>query len=177
MPEQKKRASRRRRQSAPERPVIPEGTCQITGCGKPAVVDGWCWGHWAAGYLSGNARRAKRRGDDLISAGWQKLAEMAPDVISGLGQRDLKQDAYTAYTAGAAWRAQQQAQAKATTKHDPFVVLRLDRSTATVEDVRRVQRKLAEIYHEDKAAGGVDSAAMAEINQAVDEAIKAIRKR
>jgi hypothetical protein len=60
-------------------------------------------------------------------------------------------------------------------KRDPFEYLGLDPKTATEKDVNAVQRKLAGIYHSDKAASGVNAAKMAEINAAA-EACKAALK-
>jgi hypothetical protein len=59
---------------------------------------------------------------------------------------------------------------------DPFAVLGLDAATATVEDVRRMQRELAKLYHTDKANSHISQAKLAEINAAATEAIASLQK-
>lgn len=56
-------------------------------------------------------------------------------------------------------------------KPDPFAILGLDPATATVEDVRKMQRELSKLYHADKKNEHVAQSKLAEINAAASEAV------
>jgi hypothetical protein len=165
--------ARPRREPAPPKPPA----CSICGSTNLFADSGFCLPHYLADVASENARRARRRGDTFTALLYGLAADAVPPLAEGLAKRDLKADAYTAYAAGSAWHAQRQEVKQQAVKRDPFVVLRLDRRSATVADVRRVQRKLAEVYHTDAGMKGADAGAMAEINQAADEAIRILQKK
>ena len=59
----------------------------------------------------------------------------------------------------------------------PWPVLGLDPMKATIADVKRVQRKLAEIYHPDKAAPAVHPEMLARVNAAADAAVAWLKEQ
>ena len=136
----------------------------------------YCKAHTLHDFLSDGTRRAAKKGNFL-----EALAYGAGAVLTDSFQRhDLAQKALLIYHMRQQQieaRAKQQQAAAASQASDPFKVLRLDPNTATEKDVRRVQRALAELYHDDKAGSGVDAEAMAEVNAAAQAAIKAIKAR
>lgn len=60
---------------------------------------------------------------------------------------------------------------------NPFDILGLDIGTATIKDVRIMQRRLASIYHQDKKTSGIDSSKMSQLNCAAEECIRIIKNR
>lgn len=77
----------------------------------------------------------------------------------------------------AARYAQRQAQNAQPPRLCPFSYLGLDESKATVADVRRVQKGLAQMYHGDKAGPAVNNAKMAEVNAAVESCLAALKRK
>jgi len=164
---------RRRRAPASDRPEPQApGKCF---CGAPAAPGSdYCMGHALSDWLADNARKANRRGKSFEAV----LFGGAAALVDNAQRHDLVGKAAVAY----AMREQRKRAAEAPkppkpAKPDPFALLHLDAKTATVEDVRRVQRALAKIYHTDLNATGLADDAMAEINVAVEEAIKQIKAR
>jgi len=127
----------------------------------------FCLAHTVGDYIAGYTRRARRRNDAQAELFWQGLGAA---IDTGLKHGPKAVLAYTI-------REQQKKAAAQPARPDPFALLRLDAKTATVEDVRRVQRELAKIYHTDLDATGLADDAMAEINAAAEAAIKAIKAR
>jgi hypothetical protein len=129
----------------------------------------FCLAHTVGDYIAGYTRKARRRNDVQAELFWQGVGAA---IDTGLKHGPKAVLAYTI--------REQQKKAAAPpkpAKPDPFALLHLDAKKATVEDVRRVQRELAKIYHTDIARGGLASDAMAEINAAAEEAVKAIKAR
>jgi hypothetical protein len=62
-------------------------------------------------------------------------------------------------------------------RRDPFEVLGLDPMTATEEQIRRVQRGCAEMWHSDKGGGTAAQSRLGEINAAAEEALRILRQR
>lgn len=135
----------------------------------------YCKAHTMHSLLADEARRRSQKvrsvGDALI-AGVFGIGAMLTDEQQ---RAKLAQQAYLISQMRKAQKAAREQQAQKTL--NPFSVLRLDPQTATEADVRRVQRKLAEIYHGDKAEGGVAGDAMREVNDAAAAAIEYIKAR
>lgn len=62
-------------------------------------------------------------------------------------------------------------------KADPWSVLGLNAKIATENDVRRIQRAAAKMWHEDRGGGVEAQARLGEINAAAEECLKQIRAR
>jgi hypothetical protein len=60
---------------------------------------------------------------------------------------------------------------------DPFKVLGLNPTSATEQDVRRIQKGAAAIWHEDRGGGKEAQSRLAEINEAAEACLKIIRAR
>lgn len=60
---------------------------------------------------------------------------------------------------------------------DPFAFLGLDRHKATAEDVRRMQKHFAKVFHADTGSGAVLPDQMAKVNQAVDACLAYLKQR
>jgi hypothetical protein len=127
---------------------------------------------------------ANRRGDTVASVGWQLLGglvDLFSPAITDMANRAAEDPAaaaakakQTAQTAYQYVRGNPPPQQPA--KPDPFYVLGLNRETATVADVRQMQRKLAGIYHTDKAGDAIATQKLAEINAAAAECLKVLKK-
>lgn len=164
---------KRSRRRAPPRPEPPKDSTgdALCYCGRPRMPGSeYCAAHTVHDFLSDGSRRAAKRGKT-----WEALLYgLGAAVTDNIHRHDLGTKAYMLYQMR---QAQKAAQPPKPAKGDPFVTLRLDPKTATVEDVRRVQRKLAEVYHSDAGVTGVVGDAMAEVNAAAEAAIKAIERR
>jgi hypothetical protein len=134
----------------------------------------YCIAHTVHDFIADEARKRSKRAKTLGDAIVAGVFGLGAAAMENMQKHDIAQKAYLLYQMRQAQRAQRPPPEK---KPDPFAVLRLDAKTATVEDVRRVQRKLAEAYHADTGASGVASDAMAEVNAAAEAAIKAINAR
>ena len=159
------RRTKTRHAKAADRPEPQaDGKCF---CGAAATLGSdFCMAHTVGDWIADATRKARRRGDSTTAAAWQFAGVLADGVFKH-GPK-----AYMAYTI-----REQQKKATAAAKPDPFALLQLDAKTATVQDVRRVQRELAKIYHNDVAGSGLAGDAMSNINIAAEEAIKKIKAR
>jgi curved DNA-binding protein CbpA len=61
-------------------------------------------------------------------------------------------------------------------KRDPFLILGL-KKTASESDVRKMQQKLATIYHSDVGGDEAATEKMKEINDAASECLKILRSK
>lgn len=131
--------------------------CEFPGCtGKPFAESSYCLGHEAVTHLADRGKRAAERGE-LLEGAFGMLG-------SHLLQKLMNDPRAQQFTRGPTQPPPQP-------KHNPFLVLGLDRKTATAADVRRVQRKLAAIYHSDKNESGIAKDKLAEINSAAAECL------
>jgi len=164
-----KKKTPRKKRAEPPKDAAGDVRCY---CGRARMPGSeFCVAHTVHDFLSDGSRRAAKRGKP-----WEAvLFGLGAAVTDNIHKHDLGQKAFVIYQMRQQ-QAQQAAQRKAS-KPDPFVVLRLDPKTATVEDVRRVQKRLALVYHTDKDESGVAGDAMQDINAAAAEAIEAIAKR
>lgn len=60
---------------------------------------------------------------------------------------------------------------------DPWSFLGLDPNKASADDVKRVQRALAKLYHSDTGPGGVDPGRMAAVNAAAAACLEQLKRR
>jgi hypothetical protein len=164
MPRTKKKRSSTRKKKSQADPRI----CSLQPhCNKPAVSpNGFCIAHGLQDLCVSRGRRAAKRGEL-----WERIFYDAGSALVGhvSQQMDVIQQAEPHQQ----FVPQQPPQPP---KADPFAVLGLDPATATKADVRRVQRKLASIYHADQAGGSVASSKMAEINAAAAACLSALGK-
>lgn len=156
----------------------PEPPRDATGdplcyCGRArASGSDYCKAHTVHDLISGSAKKAYEKGNLLEAAAYA--------AASWLLDENKRKELAAQYMMFRQMRQQQAAQAaaqKRAAKPDPFRVLHLDPKTATIEDVKRVQKQLAAVFHADKGESGVASEAMAEINAAAQAAIEAIVHR
>ena len=161
----------RKKKATATEPSKPAGVCSFGTCTRPAVVGDYCFGHMLTTRLARGAEQAERRGDVLQEALYRLLGTGAAYVAD-----DPQRAAFQAQLAYQHVRAARQAAPPPPAKPDPFAVLHLDRATATVADVKRVQRRLAEIYHSDKGDAAVAGGAMAAINAAAQAAIEELSR-
>ena len=121
------------------------------------------------------ANRAYNRGDTLEGFLNTGLAWVA----SAIGQE--AQQPRRVAQAKMFWQMQQDARAAqaeaevAVEEEDPFPILGLDRATATEKDVRRVQRKLASIWHNGDQENVAAQERMKRFNLAADRCIRILQ--
>jgi len=142
--------------------------CSLDGCAQYAGPSGYCLAHNLISQLSDAA--------EGYMEGAGSLAFDAMDLILRRSSKNAKVQEVRE-KAEAEWQRAQQSATQQRQKTNPFQILRLNPQTATVADVKRMQRALAAIYHDDKGTTGIDESAMAEINAAADACIKWIEKR
>jgi hypothetical protein len=169
------RARKRRRQRPAvdeifEEPPSASKTCRVAGCPLPATDDeGLCAIHvaLAAGKAQLEKRAARAARDPLaglLAQAGAAVLELATPWVGTIVARATAPRPAPQPSAGAPRRP--------STGPDPFVVLGLDSKTATVAQVRQIQRKLAAIYHADTGGDSAASNKLAEINAAASEAIR-----
>lgn len=167
-----KRTASRTRREAPQE--LPESCEYHPACvRKPTeqLQDGrWvCLYHEVFDRKSREAKRRYKR-NPLAGAAVEILGAVANNVIAQ--PQGLQIAAGVTAQRAQNWYQERQQQRAAPPKTNPFQVLGLDRNKATAADVKKMQRKLAALYHGDTAEGSVAADKMAEINAAADEALK-----
>lgn len=175
-----KKAKTTKKKAAPKPPEQPK--CEI--CGRPLPYQGerFCPLHAFLDIGAQYAEEQEKRGTVF-----GHLAANALRAAFGVVDNAYEQEMHKkAVIAGRIWaqrrqaqRAQQaqqqQQQAAQQQQVDPFAVLGLDRTSATVETVRARQRELARIFHTDLGGGPAAEARLAEFNAAADEAVKILQ--
>jgi len=160
MPEPKRK--RKKTSTTSEQPV-----CVI--CKAPAVLgEEYCAMHLVSYFLVGKAVDATNKALRSGNVG-QAAGAAAATVILQAGGPMLERA--VASMAGMHSRPAGQAPKAPRRGPDPmlaFRVLGLDPKRATVEDVKRVQRELAKIYHPDTAGEAMSKEKMKEVNAAVE---------
>jgi hypothetical protein len=168
--------AKRKRKTPDDEPLFETLKCKMKGCKLDAVPDGvYCAAHEmmvnAAVYLKENGRRALARGD-WSSSFLHGLGGVGIDIVKHAFSRMSLPDLGPV---GAF--VPPPPPPPPPTKSDPFAILGLDPTVATIEDVRRMQRELSKLYHTDKGDSHVASSKLAEINAAAADAISLLRQQ
>ena len=145
----------------------PSTHCRFGGCTQPVMRGDRCFAHDLVDRLSGAAHRSMQRGQVLEGL----LASAGSLLINNFGTA-LAKGANGANGTHGANGAPRPASPPPLTRPNPWTVLGLDPQRATKADIRRVQRKLAEIYHTDKADDAIAAGKIAEINAAAQACLK-----
>lgn len=152
------------------------GPCKVKGCKLTAMPgERYCAMHGlminGMNYLKENGQEALARGDwaaGLLHGGLGTLLDVVGHALTKKVSAGGFNIPFAGFPTGAP---------PPPPRLDPFEVLGLDAATATVEDVRRIQRELAKLYHTDKRDSHVSQAKLAEINAAATEAVALLQKR
>lgn len=172
----KKKSTRKKKTADPStneeaQQETPPLTCAAPRCNAPPFPDSqFCLSHTATSMVMDFAERKLRRGNasGLLGAAGALIAQN-PNVMNAAANT-------IAQILGGGARPRP-TPAPEPPKLDPFVYLGLDRTQATPEDVKRIQRELAKIYHPDRMGSAVAAAKMQEVNQAVEAALESLRRR
>ena len=147
--------------------------CKV--CGAPPVGSSkYCIFHDVEHARKKAANRALGRGDYVEGA----LSFMTGALAGFVGQELQKPQRIAQAQMFYRMRreAAQRAQAEAAQQPvNPFPSLGLDKNTATVKDVRRVQRELARIWHAGDQENAAAQERMKEVNQAADQCIRILQ--
>ena len=134
-----------------------------------------------------SAQRASSHGDFLMGAVFRVgpfLLDRFSPALTETFNRAIEDPMATAQKAAAAARFARQAvrppPPPPPLKKDPFEILGLDPKTATAADVRKMQKKLAQIYHPDRGGAAAAVAAaetkLKEINEAATDCLKRTKR-
>jgi hypothetical protein len=129
----------------------------------------FCMAHEVHGFIVDRSRIAMQKGDIISGI----LGMFASQALSEPAQV-VQHVRHVYHTVRPSAVGAPTAQPK---KPSCWEILRLDRQKATEADVKKVQRALAAIYHNDKRTDGTTIDAMAEINAAAAECLKELRKK
>lgn len=162
--------------------------CKVPGCTRLAMPGAsYCFAHFCANEAEKKANRmAKKNQGGAVF--WQLVATQLgnQDTVNGIydlvnvGLERAKQQFFQ----GQQPPPQQQYRQQAPPPQQPsqgqmiaeaFAVLGLDPNTATIKDVRSMQRELAKIYHPDKNPSPAAQERLQKVNLAADYAIKHLR--
>jgi len=166
--------------------------CAVPDCKLPAAEGGkFCVVHEVmAGWkkkTQAQGRAADKKGEVVVGVLWRfgaSVLDAVTPIVAGYVAKAAEDPRAAAgnifngarTAAGAAGQAYQNwgRQLPVQPKADPFYVLGLAQ-TCTVEDVRKMQRKLAALYHSDRADDSVVTAKLVEINAAAAECLKILK--
>jgi hypothetical protein len=146
-------------------------TCKVDGCQDLPLIDGHCAAHWAADKAVNFTRTGFEDGD------WMNVALGVVGIVTAQASQPMIQRITEDMAKAAHGRPVQnpfRSPFSAPPKPppmNPWPILGLDPKVATSEDVKAMQRRLAELYHPDKAVKGVSDDALKVVNQAADLAL------
>ena len=186
------RRRRRKKKNEPlfEEPAVEQkpASCAVANC-KLHAVEGsphcvlHAMLHSGKQAATQKQRQATKQGDAVAAALWG-LIGMAADVGNSLGTEYINKAAEdptaaarsAAQAAQQAWQRVRPAPPPVAPTPDPFVILGLDPKKATAADVRTMQKRLAGIYHSDRAGEAVDTSKLKEINAAATECLRRLQQ-
>jgi hypothetical protein len=145
--------------------MVEPTTC--VACGDPVFLPDseYCLVHWGIKAAVDKAEGAMAE-QDVVGAVTGGLMAIGLQILGPTIQQAQKPQA-----------AQPPPRPRQRPEVNPFDVLGLDPKQATKEDVKRVQKQLARIYHNDQDITGLAAQKMAQINAAADTCIKFIENR
>lgn len=143
-----------------EAPAEGPQQCTAAGCTLPALPgEKLCAPHYLVDAAVDRAKRAFKK-DNLAGGIGSALTAILLNAAGPAADR-LVREVKIPYAGSGVPR-----QPRRTPIEDAFRTLGIDPKKATVEDVRRMQRNLAAIYHGDKADPAVAVSKMTEVNEA-----------
>lgn len=155
-----------------------ELACSVDGCDELPLFDGQCAAHWTASKAVDFAKEKMETGDwfsALLGMAGMVTAQASQPMIQRISH-DLARAA-NGQPVQNPFRSSHSGPPPKPPPMNPWPILGLDPRTATSSDVKMMQRKLAELYHPDKAVKGVSSDALKIVNQAADIALKYLKQQ
>jgi hypothetical protein len=178
-PKSEPRARRRRREVEDDFEVVELPLCAAPGCESPSLGESdFCLVHLGLDMALDKLQRSMRR-NDVTGAllGGVGVLLFNPTTATAFGEAAKRFAPGASASAGAPSPPPPPPPPPRARGQDPWAFLGLDPRKAKAEDVKRVQRALAKLYHSDAGAAGVDPKRMAEVNAAAAACLAQLKQR